>query len=117
MPTIHKAPLPLPGDPVLEFEELTVHAIEATLRNAARDDPMNPVLANLKAQAAQRLLAIRRFGDLRVDQQTKTGPQDLIAAMSSKALQLFKAAMNRVHEPTDEEEAAFFEMFESVEVP
>jgi hypothetical protein len=115
VPTIHT--LILPSGKPLEFKELTVHEIETTLRNATREDGMNPVLANLKAQAAQRLLAIRRFGELRLDPKTKVGPQDLIAKMCSKELQLFKVAMDRVHDPTDEEEAAFFATLESTEVP
>jgi hypothetical protein len=110
--------MPLKGKPVLEFQELTIYELEHTLREATREDGMNPVLVNYKAQASQRLLAIRAYNGKRVnDNGGKVSGADLIADMSVKALQLYQAAMDRVHDPTEAETSAFFESLESQEVP
>jgi hypothetical protein len=115
---IHTCSIPfLDGEPVLEFRELSVHDLEHTMRTASREDPLNPVLAQLKAQAAQRLLAIRGFGDVRIDNGDNAGPADVIAAMTPKVVELYKKAFDRVHEPSEEEQRAFFETMKRQEVP
>lgn len=112
---IHTFTVPEPGEPKLEIAELTVTQVLRIADNAARDDGLNILAGAQKQASAKRLLAIRAYGDLRVDS-NGTGPQDILGVMSVRALGFLDVAIDHVHDVRAEETAPFFATMKTKEV-